>query len=221
MATTISIQEALELAHTNSKPYLKQIVKKGGVTQFMYSGRTHNANSFTRVVQKEREPLDTPKIIHMMLDRLFKKKWGYNARSQTIFCTGSQVQAELYGNSFLIFPYGNFKFLWHQKAKDLYNYLKWKIVFDIDTSSVEGADELEKRVTKVVAEYKNSGLQRAIKTGHEIMIHTKEYLALDVYSYETKMMQFYNKYGVAEPTDERLAALWDTNIEHGGIKILK
>lgn len=225
MSTNISVQEALEIAVKKCSPYLKQVVKKGGRFDFMYSGRTHNAYSFMRVVQQERHPLDTPKLIHMQLDRLFKKRWGVKYRSQSIFCTGNLNHASLYGTPFMVFPVGNFKFLWNPKFKDLFNYIRYDIAPSIDTNSIEGAEEFEKGLEGVIDTYQNSGLPRAIKSGYEIMVHCKEYMALDQWTYEQSFLQFFGKYGIVEPTTERLQALWELegldNNKYNGIQILK
>lgn len=228
MATTVSIQEALEYAYNKCKPYLKEVVKKGALVRWMYSGRTHNANSFERKMQVKRMPLDTPPEIHSMLNRLYKKKFGWEARSKSIFCTGDMSQSFQYGKPFLIFPTGNFKYLWHQKTKDLWNHIKYNIAAKIDTTSIDGADMLEDLLTKFVKEYKNNGLLRAIKSGNEIMVHTKEYGAFDVQIYENSFSKFFGHYGVVEPTTERIKNLWETEgllqsdgYTYNGIRLIK
>lgn len=205
MAVELSVQEALQFAVDNCKPFLHQIVKKGGTVQhFMFSGRTHNAKTFTRAVQKERHPMDTPPTVHKMLDAKFQRKWGVKARSQSIFCTGSPTHAEMYGHPFMIFPMGRFTYLYHPKVKDLFNHIRFNVMFDLDMSSIEDLDKFDERMISFIAEYKNRDLVAGIKSGNEIMVQCKEYFAVSHTYYWEYFQRFFRKFGIVDATEDRL-----------------
>ena len=80
------------LPHANNlrkdcTPFLKDMIK--GNWGFLYSGRDgRKGDVFKGKVRKNRKPTDTHRDIHRDLDILFQKKFGYPARSNSIFCTG-------------------------------------------------------------------------------------------------------------------------------------
>ena len=63
-------------------------------------------------VRKDRQPLDTSKHVHSLLDAYFQKRFGVKVRSEGLFTTGSKSGAALYGMPNYVFPVGEFKFIW-------------------------------------------------------------------------------------------------------------
>jgi hypothetical protein len=120
----IEMSNILYLIRKNCGPYLKQLRNS---PDFLWRGR-YNAPTevMTEIVPiKNREPKDTPVDVHNMLDDIFMDKWKWRARSDSVvFCYGSKSQVKSYGSPNLVFPIGNFSFLWHPTIDDLYMYLK-------------------------------------------------------------------------------------------------
>lgn len=219
MATELSIKEVLDFAYKNCQPFLKQTVKKGKYASLMYSGRSHNAKTFTRKVQQERQPLDTPPTVHKVLDLKFQKAFGVKARSQSIFCTGRSSLAALYGHPFLIFPMGKFKYLYHPEIKDLYNHIRFTIMFDLDVSSIEDFEVFEDRIDQLVKEYKNKDLVKGVESGNEIMVQCREYFAVsEIYAHS--LNNWYRKNGNIEPTDENIQKVFGSDTTSKGLKLL-
>lgn len=78
--------------------------------------------------RKDRRPLDTPQELHEIWNKEFKKKFGWNARSEGAFATSLKNLAEgFFGNVYLFFPIGRFKYVWSPAVDDLANYIDTEI----------------------------------------------------------------------------------------------
>jgi len=171
---------------------------------FLYRGITNHRSLFDKLtVNTNRVPMGSSWELHNLFDNEFYKKFGWKARSNSIFCTGLEDIAMTYGMGYIVFPIGNFKYLWSMEAKDLYIYCLQNFI--IDHKHLEGqafttvakkfngskviqseteielerlVKEKQKKIDKVMKSYKTTGLNEAIDSGSEIMINCKEYYAL-------------------------------------------
>jgi len=72
----------------------------------------------------DRKPRDTNKWLHDVLDKEFRKEFGWGVRSEGIFATTARNQADAFGNyTYLFFPFDGFKFVWSDDITDLTNAL--------------------------------------------------------------------------------------------------
>lgn len=72
-------------------------------------------------VNKNRRPLTTPMAIHQAADEYMEKQFGVKFRSQSVFVTPDSGIAEEYGRgTYLVFPIGEFKYLWSPSVQDFY-----------------------------------------------------------------------------------------------------
>jgi hypothetical protein len=115
---TVSFEEVITMIWNDCQPYLKDLIKTGKFRGFMYSGRSSHSSFFKGNVHSYREPKDTDKQVHEMLDNKLKKKFGWNGRSNSIFCTGNKKQADNYGYIFIIFPTNKYKFIYNPDVED-------------------------------------------------------------------------------------------------------
>jgi len=104
-------------------PYLKNLKKDN--YKFLYSGRqSKKLNIKKKKVRKNREPLDTPKEIHNLLNQKFYEKFGVKARSESLFAISSISSAISYGESYYIFPVGkNYSFIYSEQIPDLFSHI--------------------------------------------------------------------------------------------------
>ena len=75
---------------------------------------------FKNIVIKNRNPMDTSKILHDVYDKIFYKKFNKKLRSESVFCSPNINVAESYGPLYVIFPKGNYKMYSSKYIKDLY-----------------------------------------------------------------------------------------------------
>ena len=107
------------------KPFIKQL--KGAHNLLLRGSNKQNPGIMKLKPRKDRHPMSTPYAIHDMLDGFFKDRFGWNARSEGVFCTGNLSTALFYAgvngvNS--VWPIGNFKYLWSPDISDLFSTLQ-------------------------------------------------------------------------------------------------
>jgi hypothetical protein len=115
----------------------------------------------------DRKPKDTPHDLHEIINDYFTDKFGEPFRN-AMFVVGSDRIAGEYGQQYSIFPAGNFTFLWSDQITDLYEELA------IDEMSFLRNGQAD----QVLSSYRNTDLQRAILSKHEIMIRCESYHGL-------------------------------------------
>ena len=91
---------------SNSFGYMKPVT--GALDTIMYIG----------AVRADREPRDSPQWLHDAMNKKFVSKVGLPLRSASLFVVGSIDQAENYGQSYMIFPIGDFHYAWSDKTAD-------------------------------------------------------------------------------------------------------
>lgn len=100
------------------QPFLKQ-----NKTDFLYSGRKYKSTFAKTSIRKNRNPLDTPLIIHDIVNSELKKKFGIKLRSESMFCKAN-LDAGSYGHIYLVFPIGDYNLYYSDEYSDLYVNIK-------------------------------------------------------------------------------------------------
>jgi len=178
----ITPEEVLSLIKKDCKPYLKQKAKG----KHLYRGtKLLEYNDFCIITpRKNRKPRDTDPVIHKKFDEMFMKYHGIKARSEAIFTTPDYTTAAYYGISGLVFPVGNFKYLWNPDIKDLTvnpsgnNYSKkswYKQLFNELMILISKDESIDDVIENTVKNYKSTGLKDAMGTDNEIMIFCDKY----------------------------------------------
>lgn len=142
---------------------------------------THPVEFLEREVRTNRRPLDNTPKMHDLLDKWFVDKFGFPARSGSLFCFGSSERgrrnAAGYGSLYLIFPIGDFKYVWSPKVFDLFLFTGG---LSIESSSEDEDEKNRKAHFYEMLEsfsYTNKELETAITLGNEMMIHCNSYYA--------------------------------------------
>jgi hypothetical protein len=118
---TPDFETILEILWKKCNPFLKDLLKPSWNGDFLYSGRgEHKDVIMIKKVRDNRIPSDMNEELSEIFDDVFYDKFGFNARSNAIFCTGDYNEAMRYGNVYLIFPVGKYKFIYSKTIKDLY-----------------------------------------------------------------------------------------------------
>lgn len=151
------------------KPFLKDW-KKCNTDLLLMSGRKKSENYFIGTVRKNRRPKNTKKEIHDNLNKLFKEKFGVEARGNSLFCTSLYSDAGGYGDAYVIFPIGKYKIIWSKDVGDLYIYLSYL--------------GKGKNLEDVVETYEMGNLCDALNSENEIMLVCDQYLALHTIAFK-------------------------------------
>jgi hypothetical protein len=136
----------VQLIEKDCKPFLKH--KK----MLWRSGRTHRGFFGTAKPKKNRVPRDTPVYFHDFINEYLKSK-GLPDRANSTFATTNGYDAGYYGTPSLIFPKGDFKFLWFPETVDAFqawypfnrdDLIRQKTYFERNGRRISYHDELEK-----------------------------------------------------------------------------
>jgi len=129
----------------------------------IFRGIKSRETIFQKPVRTNRRSLDTPPEVNKMLNNELKKR-GLPLRSKSVFVTGDRWEAERFGNVYVIFPVGKFKFAWSPEIEDFF------IFFNSHTSDID----------YYIKTLKTTDFPSAVKSGHEIIIECKSYWAISV-----------------------------------------
>ena len=100
------------------KPFLK-----ANPTNFLFSGRKSSKTFMKKKIRTNRRPLDTQEFVHDYIDSIFKKKFGVNLRSESMFCKDSS-NVDDYGEAYYVYPIGKYNLYYSRYITDLYMNLK-------------------------------------------------------------------------------------------------
>lgn len=164
---------AMDFVTKNCKPFLNDWKLSYG---FLYRGMQKYKNApdaFVKSVRKDRDTMNMSGRLHKEIDQYFFDKFGIRGRSNAIFCSGEEYDVELYGPAHIIFPVGRYKILWSPEVKDLYIKIHLNTMYE------------------TLATYKIGDIKEAIRSGNEIMIHCKSYIAFDSNVYKHKIKNYF------------------------------
>lgn len=121
---TITVQQTskiLDKIFEECKPYI-DLMKSCDGQRLLFRGFRDEITIKEIKHRWNRTPIDTPQEIHDFLNDKFNKKFGWNARSG-VFCYLKEIKNVTtgYGNPYILFPIGDFKYLWSNKVHDLYS----------------------------------------------------------------------------------------------------
>ena len=137
----------------------------------MWRGVAGTTDPFIRKqVRLDRKPRDSSIGFTEMMDDYLEGAFGWRPRTQGTFVTSQQSQASRYGKMYLVFPVGNFKFVWSKKYKDTMDFF--------NTIKFKEPQEMEDAIANEIKNFSNSDLPSAIKSGKEVIIQTPEYFAI-------------------------------------------
>jgi len=162
------IKKFLKMAQHKAYSYL--LAAQG---QFCFRGMEDKKEIiFNKKVRKDRRPTDMSKTMSKRLDDAFNAVFDIRGRSQCVFVTGDESTAIRYGDPYYIFPKGNIHWLWSEKVEDLFKIAKSK------TSEVAKMDQDDLEYWVKTNYTKDQSLSKAIRSGNEIMIECKNYMAI-------------------------------------------
>lgn len=162
-------------------PYLDAI-KGTGAGDLAKHGSRSAPDEWTIINWEPRpEPRDSPKKLHDEMNRFFKEKFGWAARSHAMFVTGDYEQAKTYGPISLIFPIGKFQSLWSPDVYDQYHVYSdmrdslWREQKrpNADLFDNEYREQVAVATAKKLqaADWRfNTDLRKGLETKHEIMM---------------------------------------------------
>ena len=174
------------------KPFIRDIKGASG-TLYRLESRNRDKPIWKKPVRKDRRPLDTTEEIHKAMDNLFLKEFGWRARSQGLFCWARMFSHPAFGMK-LVFPVGNYEYLWSDKVEDLWNALA-------SAPGMEPEKNVEYFKKHFLNSYHKDKIKMAMKYENEMMVKCD-------YAYIIKQE-------LMEQVDERLGLNWQGAVFRG------
>lgn len=205
------------------QPFLNDIGKNNFDSQILWRGMSKSKGSAGIAnVNKNRKPLDTDISIHNIFDEWLFNTFGIKARSETVFCTGSEFTATGYGTAYAIFPVGEYKFIYSNKteASDLMTYVD-SYILDTDDWKDSGITDIPHQDKRIAAaddfysdwasknkhiiidllkqanfKMDSTGIKKAIDSKNEIMLYCDKYYYLNsdtLFGYNDVIAHYINK----------------------------
>jgi len=183
-------QPIIDQIKTNCSDILSVYLHNNG--NVLYRGMSSSNDIELKTVRTKRNPMDTPKSIQDLYDKVLIEKGFKAVRGNSAFCSGDYGQTQSYGSNNIIFPFNGFNFTYFANHADLYfstNYLLVK----------HGCDEIEMKADRksvsrksinwiknnidTIMDYvnpNNDSIKDAINSKHEVMISDCKYYAVKV-----------------------------------------
>jgi hypothetical protein len=111
-ALSSGIHEIIELIKRDCKPFLKH-------KQILFRGMEETKEIGINKVSRNRRPLNSSKEFARFYDK-YSKENRLPLRSQSIFTVANPDTTVEYGDSFMIFPRGNFDYYWMKEIPDMW-----------------------------------------------------------------------------------------------------
>ena len=145
----------------------------------MYRGMDSTGKGLIRkkVRLDNRNPLSSAQIKHERYNNYFEEMYGEPFRN-ALFASGSVDQAYNYGDVHVVFPIGEFSWLWSPVVGDMALDIHWPSLNPHGFSNVPPSQELVDDVLSRSQYQIDSDLKGAIKSENEIMIRCDEYYAI-------------------------------------------
>lgn len=117
-----SPDEVYRFINANCKPYISENPRYSD--DYLFRGLKRKYDSAVVIPgNKNRQPVDVPNKISLMLDKALIDAGFSAVRSNSIFATGELNEADEYsanGDIYVIFPIGNFTYTYSKEVTDLY-----------------------------------------------------------------------------------------------------
>ena len=175
-------QDIIDILRKDCSDYIKYKPNNA----YIYRGARLPRNTLIekKIPRTNRKPKDTPEEVHEYLNKEFKKVFGWNVRSEGVFCTSNYEETYNYGNPYSMFPSNGFKVIYSGVVNDLLLYLEniAHVIIQSNgfSSTWHARENWEEKIKSINIKelYKQGGpkdIDKALYTGNEMVIKCKFY----------------------------------------------
>src|SRR5574343_276984 len=169
---------------------IKRDVKKEFLNETLYkrnllyrSVRKHIDTFAIFKSRSDRKPLDSTKIQHEMMDKMFLKHFGWKARSEGVFASFMHAYdgSTYYGTQYVFFPLGEYKYIWSPAVADATQTIEvCTTKYRSKKSTITKGDYLKKiEDCFKITTFKTTDLNDASFSNSEVMFKCDSYLLLN------------------------------------------
>jgi len=161
----------------NCAPFIKEMKSSNLHNWFYRATGGYHYEDISKPIKPRtnRKPRNTPKEIHEYMDMRCKKKFGWKSRSEGVFVSSHRNALEMnYGEPYLFFPIGSYKYIYHPRIKDIFEY--FDVIYGISFGDEYiDIDVMEKKFDTIWPKYTDKNLKRAYENGVEVAFKCKSY----------------------------------------------
>lgn len=182
--TTENWEEMKKSLDSKCKPYIKELK---GVRYLLVRGVSNvNVPQYMNIksVRTNRKPRVISYALHDELGDISLDMFGWNIRKEGLFTTKSVQDAKKWGNPIIIFPIGNFEYVWMENVYDLYS------MYDSNDFH-DNLYDIKSEMTEYQTSNLNKYLKTSITTTSECIIKCKKYYSINMEWYET-LLKYYS-----------------------------
>ena len=158
----------VEQIKLHCQPFLNEVEDPFSLLRGLHATNEWAVNRPVRL--ENRKPMSSPQKLHDEINFIMRKKFGAEFRN-SLFCTGAESMAHVYGMPFAIFPVGDYEYLWSPKYRDLYTAYD---IFRVNHDKRHFVQQLDWDA------FQDDKLNAAIHKGGEIMVRCKNYYGLNM-----------------------------------------
>lgn len=160
--------EAAERIKADCKYFIKEWGSIPTPTYALYRGTENSWPNIQRKTRTTRTPIGMDTKTQQKLDDFFEEEFGHRYRSENaLFATGNMKHTQVFGTEHVVFPKGQFTYLWSPEVNDL-NYMLLKLSVDEIISNIHFIH--------------NRSLNKV--RDHEVMINVAEYYVIPIRIYK-------------------------------------
>lgn len=144
----------------------------------LFRGTKRNIAAFEKIrPRQDRQPKDTPQVIHEYLDKWFQKKFGWKARSEGVFVSPRSDQTEHYGAPYWFIPCNGYKYVYSPKIWDIVAELESVRLMDnyegrrSPSDLWEEEDERDQIMEDLLSSYTNRNIKSISGLEYEVSFH--------------------------------------------------
>jgi hypothetical protein len=176
----ISEEELLtvkELIERDCKPFLDESKRTFFLTRGIGDGPAEENSIiglsgkhmmyFHKQVRTDRKPTGSSQLLHQTADAYFEETFGVKSRSNSMFTFSENGGSSIYDNLCVVFPIGNFKFVWSPDVRDMF-------------ASAYGNTSDQIRQWLERSNYQDDDFVGALKSYCEIMVTCGSYYAFPI-----------------------------------------
>jgi hypothetical protein len=184
----VAFQKVIDALKSKCGKYYRD-AKKSGKVFYRGTFKVDWREVITPITPRtDRKPKDTNRILHDMVDDLFEKKFGWRPRSQGIFTSSHRGMVAGYGNTFSVWPIGDYKFVWSDETRDMFNWMR--ATLKLSDGEMHNASKVMKamqdsgnqnKIKKLIDSFQDTNLGAAWKSGNEVVFGCKQYYLVNAH----------------------------------------
>jgi len=160
-------------------PFIKEM-KKVKPESWIYRATESVIKDIKKIKPRtNRRPRNMPEELHTYMNMSFKKHFGWKPRSEGVFTSSDYWQLEhVYGNVYMFFPIGNYKYVYHPHVIDIYMFFDQIYNISMGGKYIK-IDKMKKKFNDIFLQYTDKNLKKAYYGKVEITFKCKSYFLVN------------------------------------------